>query len=287
MRRLQNAAGRSPDPRVSLFGPSSVTWKVNREAVLLLGGGRALLMQLAHPLVAAGVADHSNFRTEPLQRLWRTLDLTSTIVFAPAAESIRAVRQIERVHRHVRGTLRSRVGVFRRGTRYDANRAELLFWVHATLVDSAFVTYERFVGPLSHTATKRYYDESKVVARLFGIPDRLIPGKWESFRAYMRSMIEGNELVVGNAGKDVAASILDPPLPFGIRHGFRTSNFFTRGMLPPPLRERYGLAWSAAEETALSGLARLTRATLPALPPLLRYFPRARRAFGPNPGGTP
>lgn len=278
-RRLQAATGRSPDPRASLFGPASLTWKVNREAVLLLGGGRALLMQVAHPLVAAAVAAHSNFRTQPLQRLWRTLELTSTIVFAPAAEAIRAVRQIEHAHTRVRGKLSSKAGPFAAGTPYDANQGRLLFWVHATLVDSAFGTYERFVRPLSRAAANRYYDESKVVARLFGIPNALIPQKWADFRGYMQAMLEGRELAVGREGREIAGSIMDPPLPFGLRHGFRTSNFFTRGLLPPILRARYGLSWSAAEEQALGGLARMIRLTLPALPPLLRFFPRARRAF--------
>lgn len=93
LERLRAACGRQRiDPARSLYGPGSVTWHVNREAVLLLGGGRALLLQLAHPLVAAGVAAHSNFRSQPLQRLWRTLDLTLTITFADAADVVRAVR---------------------------------------------------------------------------------------------------------------------------------------------------------------------------------------------------
>jgi uncharacterized protein (DUF2236 family) len=262
-----------------LFGPDSVTWKINREAVLLLGGGRALLMQVAHPLVASAVAAHSNFRTRPLDRLSRTLELTSTIVFAPAADAIAAVRQIERAHGPVRGKLAAAAGNHRAGTRYDANQDRLLFWVHATLVDSAFSTYERFVAPLPRSAARRHYEESKVVARLFGIADGEIPERWEDFRDYMKAMLEGDDLAVAADGRDIAASIMDPPLPFGIRHGFRTSNFFTRGLLPPRLRERYGLAWSATEERALQALAAVIRRTVPALPPVVRFFPRARRAM--------
>jgi len=278
-RRWQAATGKRSDPASPLFSPASVTWKINREAVLLLGGGRALLMQVAHPLVAAAVAAHSGFRTRPLHRLFRTLELTSTIVFAPAAEAIGALRQIESAHARVKGKLDSKVGPFAVGTRYDANHAPLLFWVHATLVDSAFSTYEKFVGTLPRTAAHRYYEESKLVARLFGVPDALIPEKWTDFRRDMKSMLEGDALAVSDAGREIAASIMDPPLPFGLKHGFRTSNFFTRGLLPPILRERYGLTWSAAEERALAGLASVVRLALPALPPLVRFFPRARRAF--------
>src|SRR5262245_35463255 len=160
--RLSRAAGRPIDPTRSLFGPQSLSWRVNRETALLLGGGRALLLQVAHPLVAAGVAAHSQFERAPLQRLWRTLDLTLTMVFGNAADAVAAVRQVERVHAHVRGRLAEAVGPFRRGTRYDANDPALLLWVHATLVDSALVAYERFVGPLSRTERSAFYDESTI-----------------------------------------------------------------------------------------------------------------------------
>src|SRR5512147_235711 len=130
--RLCYAAGRAVDPTRSLFGPQSLSWRVNRETALLLGGGRALLLQVAHPLVAAGVAAHSQFQHAPLERLWRTLDLMLTITFADAAHAVAAVRQIERVHAAVRGRLDSNVGPFPRGTCYDANDPELLLWVHAT-----------------------------------------------------------------------------------------------------------------------------------------------------------
>src|SRR5216117_2677814 len=126
--RLRAACRRTViDPRRGLFGPESVVRRVNREAVLLLGGGRALLLQVAHPLVAAGVAAHSRFRQRPLERLWRTLDLMLTLVFADAARAIGAVREIEHVHARVRGVLDAGVGPFARGTPYDASEPRLLF----------------------------------------------------------------------------------------------------------------------------------------------------------------
>ena len=157
-----------------MFAPESVVRRVNREAVLLLGGGRALLLQVAHPLVAAGVAAHSRFRSEPLGRLWRTLDLMLTIVFGAAAEAIAAVRAIDGVHARVQGVLDADVGRFARGARYDARDPELLLWVHATLIDSALVVFDRFVAPLDPAARSAYYEESKAIARLLGIPDALL-----------------------------------------------------------------------------------------------------------------
>ncbi len=276
--RLRYAAGAAVDPAHSLLGSGSLTWRVNREAVLLLGGGRALLMQVAHPLVAAGVAAHSRFRDQPLQRLQRTLDLTLTITFGDARAALAAVRRIERVHAAVRGTLSAAVGPFRRGRRYAAGDPRLLFWVHATLVDSALRTYERFVQPLSPAARRRYYAESKIVARLFGVPERLIPPMWLAFERYMRDMLDGDVLAVGPAGRAIADSILDPPMPIGLRQVVSATGFFTAGLLPPALRTRYGLEWNAGREQVLAASAAAIRAALPLLPALLRYFPHARRS---------
>lgn len=277
--RLQRAFGDAPfEPGRSLFGPRSVTWKVNREAVTLLGGGAAILMQIAHPLVAAGVADHSNFRRRPLERLKRTLDLSLALVFADASGALAAVRQIERVHAHVHGALPEAVGSFSAGARYDANQPELLFWVHATLVDTGLRVYERFVGRLTAAEKRRYYEESKASARLFGIPEARIPKTRREFEAYMHDMIHGTRLAVGAQAREVAASILRPPLPFGVRQAFQTSNFFTAAFLPAPLRRAFGLAWNSRQETALRAIACGVRATLPYWPAATRFYPYARRA---------
>jgi uncharacterized protein (DUF2236 family) len=264
-----------------LFGPDSVTWRVNREAALLLGGGRALLLEVAHPLVAAGVEAHSNFRTQPLQRLSRTLELMLTLTFADAAHAIAAVRQIERVHAHVHGRLETAIGPFPRGTPYDANDPELLFWVHATLVDTALLVYERLVARLTRRECTQYYEESKIAARLFGIPEPLIPRDLTAFRAYMRRMVSSDTLAVGPASREIAASILQPPVALPLRPAFRLVNFFTVALLPPILRERYELPWGWTGDAALQAVTKATRSLLPLLPDLMRALPHARRpSFG-------
>jgi len=274
LERLRAACGRQRiEPTRSLFGPRSVTWRVNREAILLLGGGRALLLQVAHPLVAAGVAEHSNFRTEPLTRLRRTLELMLTITFADAAHAIHAVRQIERVHSHVHGKLAVAAGPFRRGTRYHANDPALLFWVLATLIDTALLMYERFVTPLTPEERAAYFREAKIAARLFGIPEALIPRGEKEFRAYMRDMIEGDTLAVSAASRDIAASILRPPLPPGLQHAVRATNFVTTGLLPAKLRERYGLHLGIAGQAMLGAMTVVAPLALALVPLSLRSRP--------------
>jgi len=277
--RLRRAHGRrAGDLSRGLFTPLSITWRVHREAAVLLGGGRALLLQVAHPLVAAGVAAHSRFRSEPLTRLRRTLDLMLTLVFADAAGTLRAVAEIERVHARVHGVLDADVGPFPAGTPYDANDPELLLWVHATLIDSTLHVYQRFVRPLSPAARAAYYEESKRSARLLGIPERLIPRTLGAFETYMRRMIASDVLTIGPVGREIAAAILRPPVPFGLGIAFRAANFVTVGLLPRELRERYRLAWSPRRERALRMLAALSRVTRPLLPACVHVLPHARRA---------
>jgi uncharacterized protein (DUF2236 family) len=276
--RLRVALGRRVDPARSLFGPDSVTWTVNREATLLLGGGRALLLQVAHPLIAAGVAAHSRFMQEPLIRLRRTLDLMLAITFSPAAAAVRAVRQIERVHARVHGVLDQDIGPYPRGTAYDATDPALQLWVHATLVDSALLVFERFVRPLTLAERRRFYDESRIGARLFGIPPALIPPTLGDFRRYVRGMVQGPQLAIGRDGRALAAAVLQPPLLPGLRQIAGAARLFTVGLLPPRLRRRYGLSWSPARERALAAVAAASRRGLPLLPDAIRHVAPARRA---------
>ncbi|MFQ5665224.1 MAG: oxygenase MpaB family protein, partial [Candidatus Binatia bacterium] len=223
-------------------------------------------------------AAHSNFRRAPLQRLWRTLDLMLTITFADAVCAVGAVRAIERVHSRVHGRLDAGVGPFPRGTRYDACDPHLLLWVHATLVDAALLVYERFVEALPARTRRTYYEESKIVARLFRIPEHLIPARLSDFQAYVNGMIDGDTLAAGPASQEIAASILCPPLPVGLRQAFQAANFFTIGLLPPVIRQRYGLSWDALREAAMQAMARTSQHVLPLLPGTLRTLSQARYA---------
>ncbi len=265
-----------PDLDQGLFRSDSPVRTVNREAVLLAGGGRALLMQIAHPKVAEGVAHFSSFESDPLGRLNRTLDLTLAIVFGSAREAIRSVRIIEAMHRRVQGQLTEKIGPFGRGTSYDATDPALLFWVQATLIDSAIATYSRFVQPISSTVRARFYEESKITARLFGIPQEHIPDTVAHFDHYIAEMVASADLAIGTSGARVAASIIDPPLPPGLRQLAGSGRILTEGLLPARLRDLFGFEWSAARERRLNRIAALSRRTLPLLPASLRYFPRAR-----------
>ncbi|TMK19982.1 MAG: DUF2236 domain-containing protein [Actinobacteria bacterium] len=219
-------------PDAGLFGPGSVTWRVNREQAMLLGGGCALLLQLAHPLVAAGVADHSDFRGDPLKRLRRTLDATLAIVFGTTADADRAAAGVRAVHARVTGALRSGTGRFPAGAMYRAEDPSLLAWVNATLFDTSIRTYELLFGRLSQAEMERYYAESTTVARMLGVPDAGVPPTLGAWRSWWDGMLAGDDLAIGADARDLARAVLAPKVRFVPGPVFAPLSLFTIGLLP-------------------------------------------------------
>jgi uncharacterized protein (DUF2236 family) len=261
-----------------LFAPGSVFRRVNREAVLLLGGPRALLLQLAHPLVAAGVADHSDFLAHPLRRLWRTVDTMLRIVFGDRATAEAAAHALDAVHARVHGTLREGTAAFPAGTPYRAHDPALLLWVHATLVDSALVAYETFVAPLASDERERFHAEAGVVARLLGVPAERLPRTGAAFRAYVDEMIAGPVLEPTPTARRLADAVLHPPIPLLPRLAGDVGAVVTLGLLPPAIRARYGLSWAPRHARGFAVARGLVRRAVHVLPELLRVMPLARRA---------
>jgi uncharacterized protein (DUF2236 family) len=262
--------------RERVFLPGTMIWQVNREAVLLLAGGRALLMQLAQPKVAAGVAEHSHFKEDPVGRLHRTMSTMWSIVFDDSARARAALERVQNVHQRVRGVIQEAEPV-RAGTPYQALDPELLLWVHATLVDSAMVAYDLFVKPLTAEEQGRYYDDSKKLASLFEIPERTVPRSLADFEAYMSRMLAGGAIAVGPTARSLAAEILHPR-PWSLKLAGPLLSLITAGLLPRGLRDAYGLGWSAREEKLFRLLAVAVRRLLPFIPSPLRMVPNARAA---------
>lgn len=266
---------RVSDP--GLFGPESITWRVNREGVLLLGGGAALILQVAHPLVGAGVAEHSNYREDPWGRLYRTLDLTTAIVFGSTAEAAEASERIQNVHKRVHGVMKEDGGRYPAGTEYSANDPKLGMWVHATLVDTSMRVYSAYVGSLSHTDRVRYYEEQKRLGEAFGVPIEEQPPTLAEFYEYFERMVE-EELAVTSALSDVVDATLRPPLPFIARPLVEAVNIATASLLPPRLRDELGLELGTNRRRLVSASRTLIRRALPVMPRLFREFPPARSA---------
>jgi uncharacterized protein (DUF2236 family) len=260
------ASGEYVAPVALPFSPGTITHRVNLEPVIFLGGGRALLLQVAHPLVAAGVAQHSDYERDPWSRLSRTLDVMMKMAFGDPAVSERQTRALEARHRLVVGTSAD-------GVPYRATDPALLVWVWATLVDTALTVYERCYGPISALDRERYYQEQKLLARGCGVPPGACPVGWDDFRAYLRDMVAG-ELRVTPEARAVASAITGPVLRWPLGPAAAAPlRLLTAGLLPPSLRQAYGLPWSSRQERALdmslTGLGVVTGA----LPRRLRSMP--------------
>ena len=274
-----DGTGTLPDMSdAGLFGPGSLLWRVNREGVLLVGGGAALVLQVAHPLVAAGVAEHSNYREDPWGRLYRTLDLTTKIVFGKTEVAEEAAARIKEVHGRVKGVTTEDGGRFPAGTSYDARNPELLMWVHATLVHTSLQVYTRYVGSLSIAEQRAYYEEQKLLGEKFGIPRDRQPDTLADFNDYFREMLASDRIAVTDALRDVVDATLHPDLPFVMRPLLEALNLATVGLLPPRLRDELGLAFGPNRRRVFEAGRVVISALLPVLPRMMREFPNARRA---------
>ncbi|HXQ76455.1 MAG TPA: oxygenase MpaB family protein [Acidimicrobiales bacterium] len=273
------------------FGRHSILRRVVAEPVTALMIQRALVMDVAHPMVAAGVEDHSEFRHRPWRRALITVDAALRLVFGPSSTARAAARQIYATHDHVNGTLPSAAGPWAPGTAYTAHDTSLLLWVWATLVDSAELSYRRWVGPLSPSDADAYYADMVAFARFLGIPAELLPGDRPAFAAYLDAVLDSDLLGAGEQSRTLARHILwfehrsvPPPI-------VRVGRVLAVTTLDPRLRhrldleldpddERYALRLDEILGTYYRRLPR-ARAGLPMLYVLLRrptvgLSPRAR-----------
>ena len=262
-------------PNNRLYAPDDLVWRVDRELAVLAGGGRALLLQLAHPKVAAGVAQHSDFAGDAVGRLRRTLRAMWTIGFDDGPAALAALKRIQVVHTRVHGEICRDAEAIPRGTRYSALDPELLFWVHATLVDSGLQTYDRFVRPLTASDCADYYDQTRKLAVLFGVPEPYTPPTWDAFRAYMDHMLADGSVTVGPTARELAQQVL-APRPLVLRLAAPLSAFLATGLLPADIRMQYGFSWTSRDERRLKALAWLVRHLLPVVPEPIRIVPNAR-----------
>jgi uncharacterized protein (DUF2236 family) len=256
-------------PLEGVFGPDSATWKVNREAAIFLGAGRALLLQLAHPWVATAIADHSKVFADPIGRFHRTFRIMFTMVFGTLEQASRSARRLHQRHAAITGVMPVAAGPFLAGSCYWANEASALRWVHATLVETALIAHDLVLPPLSGEVRARYYAESRLFAALFGILQSDLPSNWEDFAAYGKAMSESETLTVVPAARAIAEQVLSRRT-IGLRAP-RWYRAVTAGMLPPRLRNAFGLPYGQAEQQIADNAIAWIRRVYPALPERLRY----------------
>jgi uncharacterized protein (DUF2236 family) len=252
---------------------------------VVAGWGRAILLQLAHPAVAAGVHHHSSFRGSPLssfRRLRSTIGAMLSITFGDTERMIAAAAGINAIHDRVRGRVDEGAG-----ETYSAHDPDLQRWVHATLIESIPMAYELLVEPLLPRERDRYCAEAAIMEPLLGMPCGWLPRDSAQLATYMGEMLAGGRLVVTDTSRAVARAVLYPPKWYAAWPAFRAMQLLTIGSLPPSIRQAYGFEWRARDARAFARWTALLRTSVRLMPPVAREWPMARRRETNPPGGFP
>jgi uncharacterized protein (DUF2236 family) len=232
------------------------------EAILLAGGARAILLQLANPAVGHGVAEHSDFADRPLDRLRGTLTYLYVVAYGTPEETARVAREVGRAHARVRSTHADEA-------QYDARDVKLQLWVAATLYETGVRMYELVFGALGTEEAQAMLDRGGPIATTLGVPRALWPATPDDFAAYW-SRCE-SELRVDDVSRGVASALLHPRSgPWWFRLALPPVRVLTAGLLSPELRSAYGLPH---DERRYARHLRLMRAVYPRLPRAIRHAP--------------
>jgi uncharacterized protein (DUF2236 family) len=269
---LEKVRARVRDKRDGLYGPSSMIWKINREQLLLMVGGRAVLLQEAHPFVAHGVDQHSLTKQDPVGRFKRTFKNVHGMVFGDLDSAMASAQRVYKYHTTIRGRIGEQTGPYQKDAAYEANDEQALLWVHATIWESSIMAYELLFHPLSDEQKERYYQETKLFAYMFGIPDDILPPNWPEFMAYNQRMWDSNQLAVGNTARDMAQFILSSKNHFHARVAGLVRPM-TAAMLPPRMREAYGLTYGLRERAIFHSVVGAVNAAWRAMPTETRFVP--------------
>lgn len=258
------------DPNHGFFGPGTVMWRVNQENTIFLAGTAAVLLQVAHPMVSAAGVQHSDYDEDLVGRFERTFDIVDTIVFGDQDTAVEAAMIVRRIHDDVVGELPGDAGRFREGDDYHANRPDLLYWVHATLIDQSIAGYEAYVRGLTSEEKQTYYEESQVFGRLMGVPKDAYPETVDEFYRDYRRLIERN-VAVGETGREVITGFYDQ---LGVIAPF--ARVLAGGTMPREARKEL-LSWGPVKQKLFNGFAwGVRRVPLGLLPAGLRYREKYR-----------
>jgi uncharacterized protein (DUF2236 family) len=257
----------------------TITERINGERLVVLGWGRAILLQLAHPLVAQGVADHSTFRDTALARIKRlhsTIKAMLDLTFGDADAMNAAAARINAIHDRVHGQLSERAGRWAAGTPYSATDPHLLTWVESTLLDTMPLAYQQLVSPLSPGDVDAYCAEASAAGERLRIPPGVVPASRAALEIYLQQILESETLAVTSAARALAREIVEPPGAAALWPAATVSRLATIGWLPPRLRVEYGFSWDVDDEARLAAWCRRIRAARRVVPDRLARWSTAR-----------
>jgi uncharacterized protein (DUF2236 family) len=271
--QLQLVASQVKDPLLGLYGPNSMMWNVSKHILSSAhGSGRALLLQIAHPWVTQGIDEHSKTREDPIGRGRRTFRAVFSIVYGSLEQALKEARRVNRVHAKIKGTLEVDKGAFPKGSQYLANEAHSMLWVHATLWETQILMYEIFVGKLTDEEKEQYYQETKLFAYMFGIPEDIIPPNWNEFLEYNEKIWNSDILHVNNATLELFGYLFKPQHP-SLAKPIDWISLVTAATLPEKVREDFNIALTEKDKKRFERNAKVISFMEPLTPKILRYGP--------------
>lgn len=256
----------APDDEVGVYGPDSVHWRVFREPILVVGGLRAIALQIAHPMVAAGVATNSNYRNDVIGRARRTFVAMYELVFGTREEALAACRRVHALHNRVQAVVAEEGAGPWSSQPVRALDPQLLNWVLATCFETGLKVYETFVGPMSLEDKRRFYLESMRMGLQFGLEPAHRPPDWESFQAWYQGMLDGDQLVVTDLAREVIHDLFNNVVTRG-----PLDELITTALLPERWREAYGLHFGPSDQRAWRALVTSLRTARRVVPAPYRY----------------
>ncbi|MDP2227554.1 MAG: oxygenase MpaB family protein [Moraxellaceae bacterium] len=270
--QLEVLRKRAIRPEEGLYGPGSMSWEIGKHSVTFMGAGRAALLQLAHPWVANAITQHSKTVSDPFGRFRRTFTNVFTMTFGSVDQLLDCCIAVHNIHSTMFGKIATEAGAHGAGSAYQANEVNAMLWVHATLWDTSVRMYEMFVRPLSMEEKERYYQETKLFAFCFGIPEAALPETWGDFLAYNEAMWNSDQLAVGPEALEIASFLFNfHPLA---RPAMKPFEVFTGMVMPERLREAFLLPAPTDKNLAsFDRMVKVIRRVHPLLPRRLQYLP--------------
>ncbi len=251
------------------FGPHSISWQLYREPLVLVGGIRALLLQIAHPAIADGVQRYSNFQEDALERGKRTFMAMAKIYFGDVEVAKKTALQLHTIHSFIKGTYKDQKDNIKS---YGANDPDLLLWVLATLIDTTFLVFEKIKGILSTQQKQQFFEEAKTTAFLMGIPENSFPANLQEFNHYFSHTIK-NELRVDETSLSLARAILNNRYS-----SKRISEALALGFLPEKLIVAFELDLSKTTSKRFKRIIKRIKFFYFLFPAYLRYAPAWHQA---------
>lgn len=249
-RQLEKVSLHCLSKNEGIFGPKSMVWKINSYSLLMvIGMWRETLLELAHPWVANAIKDHSVTQHDPFGRFRRTKTILFTMYHGSLEQALQVSKKLFLLHQSIQGTIKESTELISEGTAYHANDEDALCWVYATIFENAAFLYETFIHPLSQEEKEKYFQESKLFAYLFGIPDHLLCNNWDDFIEYNHQMWQSQQLSVGQVGREMGQMLFKFKYPV-IRQALPIIQLMTAHWLPEHLRHGFALPQKSKVNTA-------------------------------------